>query len=95
MTTVAIDTSVAMYAAGGARAVRDLLPVDGQVMQEAVRQYEALPDLSARDILHVATCVAHGIDRIVSVDTDFDGLEAVTRVDPADLAGTEGDIAGQ
>lgn len=40
--------------------------------------------LSSRDAVHLATMRNHGIDRIISADRDFDGLEAIERLDPLD-----------
>lgn len=40
--------------------------------------------LGANDRLHAGTCLAHGIDVVVSADADFDGVRGVRRVDPLD-----------
>jgi len=41
--------------------------------------------LGANDRIHAATCITHGIERLVSADTDFDGLgPRLGRVDPLD-----------
>lgn len=40
--------------------------------------------LGPNDRLHAGTCVAHGIDTIVSADRAFDGLREIRRVDPLD-----------
>lgn len=69
-----------------ARSVLDLfgevLSVERQTVASAVTRYETNPQLSARDALHVATCVAHGIVDIVSVDKGFDVAKEIRRVDP-------------
>lgn len=36
--------------------------------------------LSARDALHLAVMAAHGVDRILSFDREFDGVPGVTRL---------------
>jgi predicted nucleic acid-binding protein len=36
--------------------------------------------LSARDALHVAIMERHGIDRILSFDSGFDGLPGISRL---------------
>jgi predicted nucleic acid-binding protein len=73
-----------------ARSVLDLftaiLPVERLTIADGVARYENYPELSARDALHVATCVVNGIADIVSVDTGFDSVADVRRVDPVDLA---------
>jgi uncharacterized protein len=72
-----------------ARSVLDLfdevLPVERCTIAAAVARYENHPQLSARDALHVATCVANGINAIVSVDAGFDVVADVRRIDPRDL----------
>ncbi len=40
--------------------------------------------LGANDRLHVGTCLAHGIDVIVSADAGFDPVRGIKRVDPLD-----------
>ena len=64
----------------------DLLPVDRQVVGATVARYRSRAGLSARDAIHVATCDVHAIAEIVSVDTDFDAVDGVTRLDPHVLA---------
>jgi len=53
-------------------------------MPELARRY---PTHSARDLIHVATCLAHGIEAVVSPDTDFDRIREVRRIAPEDHAG--------
>ncbi|MGQ0625724.1 MAG: type II toxin-antitoxin system VapC family toxin [Sporichthyaceae bacterium] len=65
----------------------DLLPIDRRCLAAAVDRFPSAPHLSARDLLHVATCVVHGIDEIVSVDTGFDMASEIRRLPPADVLG--------
>lgn len=65
----------------------DVLPIDRRTVVEAVARHERHPLLSARDALHVATCVVNGIDEIVSVDTGFDVVRDVRRLSPDAIAG--------
>jgi predicted nucleic acid-binding protein len=53
-------------------------------MPDLARRY---PTHSARDLIHVATCLAHGIEAVVSPDTDFDRIREVRRIAPDDPAG--------
>ena len=53
------------------------------LMPELARRY---PSHSARDLIHVATCVRHAIGVVVSPDTDFDRIAEVERVPPEDRA---------
>ena len=46
--------------------------------------------LGANDRLHVGTCLAHGIDIVLTADRDFDQVTGITRVDPFDPAAVEG-----
>lgn len=43
--------------------------------------------LGANDRLHVGTCLAHGLDVILTADREFEGLRGVRRVDPLDEPG--------
>jgi predicted nucleic acid-binding protein len=52
-------------------------------MPDLSRRY---PEHTARDLLHVATCLHHGIGAIVSPDADFDRIEELRRVPPEDAA---------
>ena len=44
------------------------------------------PDVHSRDLVHAAVMKRLGADRIVSVDTDFDKLSDLERLDPVDVA---------
>jgi predicted nucleic acid-binding protein len=63
-------------------ALGPLLPVT----DESFRRALALdaPALGANDRLHVATCLTHGIDLVVSADQGFDSVPELRRVDPLD-----------
>jgi predicted nucleic acid-binding protein len=52
------------------------------------------PNLSARDLIHVAIAVRAGATHIVSADAAFDGLAEVQRLDPLLIDRWRGDIAG-
>lgn len=66
------------------------------VSDEAFRLALELPAtrLGAADRLHAGTCLAHGIETIVSADQDFDELELPRRVDPLDAARLEPLLGG-
>ena len=63
-------------------ALGPLLPVS----DESFRRALALdaPSLGANDRLHVATCLTHGIDVVVTADKGFDAVSEVRRIDPLD-----------
>lgn len=68
----------------------DLVAVDRPSILGAVNVYATYPQLSARDALHVATCVGRGISEIVSLDRGFDVVSEVRRIEPSDLTGPAG-----
>jgi predicted nucleic acid-binding protein len=59
-----------------------LLPVTDEAFRRALG-LEA-PALGANDRVHVATCLTHGIDLVLSADQRFDSVPAVRRIDPLD-----------
>jgi predicted nucleic acid-binding protein len=68
-------------------AFRPVLPVTDEIFARAL----ALPDtrLGANDRVHVATCLANGIDTILSADRGFDAVEHLRRIDPLDTSAVE------
>jgi len=54
------------------------LRVAGDLMQRR-------PSLDARDALHAAVVLEHGLDGIVSADRGFDAVPEIARFDPKDL----------
>ena len=76
----------------GAQLARDaldlfspVLPVTHAVMDRMPALIEGYPSLSARDLVHVATCLEHGIATIVSPDRGLDVVTDIRRVDPVDV----------
>lgn len=59
-----------------------ILPVNRLIMADAIREFEATPSLSARDVIHASTCAANSIRQIISVDLGFDRVASLTRIDP-------------
>ena len=77
----------------GAAMARDVLDAFGPVLpvtHGVMRRMPALlglyPALSARDLVHVATCLEEGIEAIVSPDGGFDQVREIRRIDPPALA---------
>ena len=56
---------------------------DALVLTKALELVE-LTTVRGRDAVHAASAVCHGFDHIVSLDSDFDGIVGLRRVDPAD-----------
>lgn len=63
-----------------------VLPISHALMRRVPDLVARYPTLSARDLVHVATCVHEGIAEIVSPDRSFDQVAEVRRIDPVDLA---------
>lgn len=61
-----------------------VLPVTHLVMERMPALVEQHPGLSARDLVHVATCLDEGIGIIVSPDRGLDAVPGLVRVDPGD-----------
>ena len=63
-----------------------VLPISHALMRRVPDLAARYPSLSARDLVHVATCVHEGITEIVSPDRAFDQVAEVRRLDPVELA---------
>jgi predicted nucleic acid-binding protein len=70
-----------------AAAFRPLLPITHAVAERLPDLVQRYPRLTARDIIHVATCLEEGIDTIVSPDRGFDEVSEIERRDPVEVAG--------
>lgn len=79
---IAIDRRVAIQPAFDAvlGVVDEVYPVDVAAVEQAKSILYGKPRLSARDAIHVATMAAHGVHRIMSFDTGFDGVPGIERV---------------
>lgn len=64
----------------------ELISVDRPTILGTVTLFSEHAQLPARDALHVATCLSRAIGEIVSVDTHFDAVTVVRRIEPAELA---------
>jgi predicted nucleic acid-binding protein len=60
--------------------VDDVLPIERKEVETARRLLETIPRLSARDAVHVAVMQQHGIERVMSFDSGFDGIPGIERV---------------
>jgi predicted nucleic acid-binding protein len=59
-----------------------VLPVTHAIVRRLPDLAERYPDLQARDLVHVATCIHEGIAEIVSADRGFDQVAELRRIDP-------------
>jgi uncharacterized protein len=60
--------------------VDEVLPVDRTVAERAKQIVLGYHRLSARDAVHLAVMEKHGIERILTFDSGFDGFPGVTRL---------------
>lgn len=65
--------------------VPNVLPVTGSDAVNAAHLSSDYPRLTARDLLHLAVMLHHGIPAILSTDRHFDDIPLVRRIDPADF----------
>lgn len=59
---------------------RPVLSIDHGVMHRTTDLARRHPTARARDLVHVATCLAYDLDAIVSPDEDFDSFDDVRRI---------------
>ncbi|MEJ2068977.1 MAG: type II toxin-antitoxin system VapC family toxin [Syntrophobacterales bacterium] len=62
-----------------------VLPVTAEVGDRARGLLDEYGRLMARDALHAAFVLEHGLDALCSFDRDFDRIEAVTRLEPGNV----------
>lgn len=63
-----------------------VLPISHALMRRVPDLARRYPDLSARDLIHVATCIHEGITEILSTDRGFDAVREVRRIAPEEFA---------
>lgn len=59
-----------------------VVPITYALMRRLPGLTDRYPNLQARDLVHVATCIHEGITEIVSPDKGFDQVAEVKRIDP-------------
>jgi uncharacterized protein len=62
------------------RITDQVLPIDGAAVTRAKEIILGHSRISARDALHLAVMESHGIERILSFDSGFDGFPGVERL---------------
>ena len=65
------------------RGMLTLHAFDEDVLDEALRLMATSP-VRGRDAVHAATALRHRFDEIVSADRDFDSVQGLQRIDPAE-----------
>jgi uncharacterized protein len=63
-----------------------VLPITHALMRRVPEIARRYPILSARDLIHVATCIHEGITEILSTDRGFDVVQEVRRIAPEEFA---------
>jgi len=66
------------------RIAPEVLPVTGEVLDQARSLLDGHAHLSARDALHAAVALGHGAEAICSYDRDFDAIPGLARITPDD-----------
>ena len=66
--------------------IPNIVPITTAEIRAAMRLMQETMGLSARDAVHAAVVMVHGLDGIVSADRDFDRIPGLRRYDPAELA---------
>lgn len=62
-----------------------VLPITHALMRRVPGLAGRYPELSARDAIHVATCIHEGITEILSTDRDLDAVREIRRIPPEDF----------
>lgn len=65
-------------------AFEPVLSIEARDLRSAIELWQATPDLDARDALHAAVCLRHGL-QLVSTDRAFDRIPHVLRRDPSQV----------
>jgi predicted nucleic acid-binding protein len=65
----------------------EVLPIDTDDVDRMLELAQVYKEkgIPPRDLVHVAAMANHGIRKIISVDSHFDLIDEVTRIDPEDL----------
>jgi len=61
-----------------------IFPVTVEVLDRARVLLDEYPELMARDALHAAVVQWHGLEGICSFDRDFDRIQGLRRIEPAE-----------
>ncbi len=62
-----------------------IVPVTGDTLRAAADLLERYPNLSPRDLIHVAAMQEAGVTRICTYDQGFDAVPGIRRTEPAAL----------
>ena len=66
--------------------IPSIIPITAAEIATAMRLLGETPNISARDAIHAAVVIGHGLEGIVSADRDFDRVAGLRRFDPVEAA---------
>lgn len=66
-------------------AFEPVLSIEARDMRSAIELWQGTPEIDARDALHAAVCLRHGL-QLVSTDRAFDRIPHLVRRDPSQVA---------
>ena len=58
----------------------EIYPIEREDVERAKKALDGMPELSARDVLHIAVMERHEVKRIMSFDEAFDEVPGIVRV---------------
>ena len=61
-----------------------LLAFDTTILDASLHLIERVPTIRARDAVHAATALVHGIETVISTDPAFDEIPGLRRIGPAE-----------
>ena len=64
----------------------EIIPISATEIRVAMRLMSETRNLSARDAIHAAVVIEHGLEGIVSADQDYDRIPGLRRFDPMEVA---------
>ena len=60
-------------------------PITVTTMRAARDIFASSPAIGPRDSIHAAVVIEHGLEGIISTDSDFNAIPGITRFDPTEL----------
>ena len=63
----------------------EVLPIEVKHTTTALELLSEFPELTPRDAIHIAAMQSHGLELLLSTDDDFDAVNQIKRVDPAEF----------
>ena len=64
----------------------NIIPITAAEIRTAMRLMPETRNLFARDAIHAAAVITHGLESIISADRDFERIHGLRRFDPMEVA---------